>query len=130
MPTSACLPSHRPSPDGRRRLGATERRPQSSPAARPSRDPRLLWAPHHLAKELPHDASANDRAPIGRSAAAGSAAAPTWQVAIVLIAEGVMGLVATVESQPTAGPAVRAFQSAIRRRGQEAAEAGGTEAME
>ncbi|TXN25557.1 hypothetical protein FV220_18245 [Methylobacterium sp. WL19] len=56
--------------------------------------------------------------------------APTWQVAIVPIAEAVIGLVAAVESQPTAGPAIRAFQAAIRRKGQDAAEAGGTEAME
>lgn len=56
--------------------------------------------------------------------------AQTWQVAIVPIAEAVIGLVAAVESQLTAGPAVRAFQAAIRRKGEEAAEAVGAEAMD
>jgi hypothetical protein len=41
-----------------------------------------------------------------------------------------LSLVAAVESQPTAGPAVKAFQAAIRRKGEEAAAAGGREAME
>ena len=39
-------------------------------------------------------------------------------------------LVAAIESQPSAGPAVKAFRSAIRRKGEEAAAAGGREAMD
>ena len=39
-------------------------------------------------------------------------------------------LVAAIESQPSAGPAVKAFRTAIRRKGEEAAAAGGSEAME
>ena len=39
-------------------------------------------------------------------------------------------LVAAVESGPTAGPAVKAFQAAIRRKGEEASATGGPDAME
>lgn len=46
------------------------------------------------------------------------------------IAEAMQSLVAAVEKQSTAGPAVKAFQAAIRRNAEEAAEAGGREAME
>ncbi|KQP91591.1 hypothetical protein ASF60_17385 [Methylobacterium sp. Leaf113] len=56
--------------------------------------------------------------------------APPWQEAIVPIAEALLSLVAAVESGPTAGPAVKAFQAAIRRKGEEASAAGGREAME
>ena len=56
--------------------------------------------------------------------------APPWQEAIVPIADALLSLVAAVESGPTAGPAVKAFQAAIRRKGEEAAAAGGPDAME
>ncbi len=46
------------------------------------------------------------------------------------IADALLSLVAAVESGPTAGPAVKAFQAAIRRKGEEAAAAGGPDAME
>ena len=56
--------------------------------------------------------------------------APSWQEAVVPIADALLSLVVAVESQPTAGPAVKAFQAAIRRKGEEASAAGGREAME
>jgi hypothetical protein len=65
-------------------------------------------------------------APVGPEAAP----APSWQEAVVPIAEALLSLVVAVESQATAGPAVRAFQPAIRRKGEEASAAGGREAME
>lgn len=52
--------------------------------------------------------------------------APPWQEAIIPITEALLSLVAAVESQPTAGPAVKAFQTAIRRKGEEASAAGGS----
>ncbi len=48
--------------------------------------------------------------------------APPWQEAIVPIAEALLSLVAAVESGPRR-PAVKAFQAAIRRKGEEAAAA-------
>jgi hypothetical protein len=39
-------------------------------------------------------------------------------------------VVVVVEGQSSAGPAVKAYQAAIRRNGEEAAEAGGRQAME
>ena len=65
-------------------------------------------------------------APLGPEAAPAS----PWQEAIVPIAEAMLSLVAAVESQPSAGPAVKAFQAAIRRKGEDASAAGGREAME
>ena len=65
-------------------------------------------------------------APLGPAATP----APPWQEAIAPIAEALLSLVAAVESGPTAGPAVKAFQAAIRRKGEEASAAGGREAME
>ena len=56
--------------------------------------------------------------------------APPWQEAIVPIADALLTLIAAVESQPSAGPAVKAFQAAIRRKGEEASAAGGLEAMD
>ncbi|MCI9882835.1 MULTISPECIES: hypothetical protein [Methylobacterium] len=56
--------------------------------------------------------------------------APPWQDTIVPIAEALLSLVSAVENGPTAGPAVKAFQAAIRRKGEEASAAGGREAME
>jgi hypothetical protein len=56
--------------------------------------------------------------------------APSWQEVVGPVAEALLSLVAAVESQPTAGPAVKAFQAAIRRKGEEASAAGGREAME
>ncbi|WP_082514092.1 hypothetical protein [Methylobacterium sp. Leaf465] len=56
--------------------------------------------------------------------------APPWQEAIVPIVKALLDLVAAVESGPTAGPAVKAFQAAIRRKGEDASAAGGPEAME
>jgi hypothetical protein len=55
--------------------------------------------------------------------------APPWQDAIVPIADALLTLIAAVEGQPSAGPAVNAFQAAIRRKGEEASAAGGLEAM-
>ncbi|MET3695356.1 hypothetical protein [Methylobacterium goesingense] len=57
-------------------------------------------------------------------------AASPWQEAIVPIADALLSLVSAVESGPTTGPAVKAFQAAIRRKGEEASAAGGSEAME
>ena len=39
-------------------------------------------------------------------------------------------LVVAIESRPSAGPVVKAFRTAIRRKGEEAAAAGGSEVME
>jgi hypothetical protein len=47
-----------------------------------------------------------------------------------IIGRSLLALVIVVEEQPSAGPAVKAYQAAIRRNGEEAAQAGGTEAME
>jgi hypothetical protein len=47
-----------------------------------------------------------------------------------VIGRSLLALVIVVEGQPSAGPAVKAYQAAIRRNGEEAAEAGGREAME
>ena len=65
-------------------------------------------------------------APLGREAAP----APPWQEAILPIAEAMLSLVSAVEVGPTAGPAVKAFHAAIRRKGEEASAVGGSEAME
>ena len=46
------------------------------------------------------------------------------------IGTALLALVIVVEGQPSAGPAVKAYQTAIRRNGEEAAAAGGREAME
>lgn len=56
--------------------------------------------------------------------------APSWQKTVAPIGDALLALVVSVESQPTAGPAVKAFQSAIRRKGEEAGAAGGVEAMQ
>ena len=64
-------------------------------------------------------------APLGPEAAP----APPWQEAIVPIAEAMLSLVSAVEVGPTAGPAVKAFHAAIRRKGEEVSAAGGSEAM-
>ena len=58
------------------------------------------------------------------------AKAPPWQDIIAPIVEALAAVVAAVESQPADGPAWKAFQSAIRQKGEEAAAAGGSEAME
>ncbi|MHC2017749.1 hypothetical protein [Methylobacterium sp. CM6247] len=47
-----------------------------------------------------------------------------------LIGQALLALVIVVESQPLVGPAVKAYQSAIRRNGEEASANGGHEAME
>jgi hypothetical protein len=49
---------------------------------------------------------------------------------IAPIVETLTAVIAAVESQPADGPAWKAFQSAIRRNGEEAAAAGGSDAME
>ena len=46
------------------------------------------------------------------------------------IGTALLALIIVAESQPSAGPAVKAYQTAIRRNGEEAAAAGGREAME
>lgn len=52
------------------------------------------------------------------------------QEAADVIGRSLLALVIVVEGQPPAGPAVKAYQAAIRRNGEEAAEAGGREAMD
>lgn len=56
--------------------------------------------------------------------------APSAQETADIIGRSLLALVIVVEGQPSAGPAVKAYQAAIRRNGEEAAEAGGREAME
>ena len=55
---------------------------------------------------------------------------PSWQETAAMVGGSLVYLVAAIESQPSAGPAVKAFRTAIRRKGEEAAAAGGSEAME
>lgn len=55
---------------------------------------------------------------------------PLAQETADVIGRSLLALVIVVEGQPSAGPAVKAYQAAIRRNGEEAAEAGGSEAME
>lgn len=50
--------------------------------------------------------------------------------AAISIGESLLALVMVVEGKPSAGPAVKAYQKAIRRRGEEAFAAGGSEAMQ
>ena len=59
-----------------------------------------------------------------------ASAEPSAQETTDVIGQALLALVIVVESQPLVGPAVRAYQAAIRRNGEEAAEAGGREAME
>lgn len=54
----------------------------------------------------------------------------SMQETIAPIVEALTTVVAAVESQPADGPAWKAFQSAIRRKGEEASEAGGSSARE
>jgi len=65
--------------------------------------------------------------PISRPESTGNA---SLQEAADLIGQALLALVIVVESQPLIGPAVKAYQTAIRRNGEEAAGAGGREAME
>lgn len=55
---------------------------------------------------------------------------PSSQESADLIGQALLALVTVVESQTLVGPAVRAYQTAIRRNGEEAAANGGREAME
>lgn len=52
------------------------------------------------------------------------------QEAADLIGQALLALVIVVEGRPLVGPAVKAYQTAIRRNGEEAAANGGREAME
>ena len=54
-----------------------------------------------------------------------------WNVASLVLTclLNALAVVAVVESQPADGPAWKAFQSAIRRKGKEASEAGGGDAI-
>lgn len=54
---------------------------------------------------------------------------PSSPEAVSSIGPSLLALVVVVEGQSSAGPAVKAYQAAIRRKGEEAA-AGGREAME
>lgn len=56
--------------------------------------------------------------------------APPWQETAAAVGGSLVSLVAAIESQPTAGPAMKAFRAAIRRKGEEAAAAGGSEVMD
>lgn len=56
-----------------------------------------------------------------------ASAEPSAQETTDVIGQALLALVIVVESQPLVGPAVRAYQAAIRRSGEEA---GGREAME
>ena len=55
---------------------------------------------------------------------------PSTQETADIIGRSLLALVIVVEGQPSAGPAVKAYQAAIRRNGEKAAQAGGSEAME
>jgi hypothetical protein len=66
-------------------------------------------------------------APSGRAEAS---AEPSAQETADIIGRSLLALVIVVEGQPSAGPAAKAYQAAIRRNGEEAAQAGGSEAME
>ena len=57
-------------------------------------------------------------------------AEPSSQEAADLIGRSLLALVIVVEGQPLVGPAVKAYQAAIRRNGEEAAANGGREVME
>lgn len=59
-----------------------------------------------------------------------AAVKPSSQESADLIGQALLALVIVVESQPLVGPAVKAYQNAIRRNGEEAAANGGREAME
>jgi hypothetical protein len=59
-----------------------------------------------------------------------ASADPSAQENAVVIGQALLALVIVVESQSPAGPAARAYQAAIRRNGEEAAAAGGSDAME
>jgi hypothetical protein len=64
------------------------------------------------------------------SGPAEASADPSAQETADVIGQSLLALVIVVEGQPSAGPAVKAYQAAIRRNGEEAAQAGGSEAME
>lgn len=55
---------------------------------------------------------------------------PPWEETAATVGGALVYLVAAIENQPAAGPAVKAFRTAIRRKGEEAAAAGGREGME
>ena len=57
-------------------------------------------------------------------------AEPSSPAAAIPIGRALLALVVVVEGQSSAGPAVKAYQTAIRRKGEETAAAGGSEAME
>ena len=57
-----------------------------------------------------------------------ASAAPSVQENAVVVGQALLALV--IVSQSPAGPAARAYQAAIRRNGEEAAAAGGSDAME
>ncbi|MCJ2131725.1 hypothetical protein [Methylobacterium sp. E-045] len=59
-----------------------------------------------------------------------AAAKPSSKESADLIGQALLSLVMVVESQPLVGPAVKAYQTAIRRNGEEASALGGQEAME
>lgn len=50
--------------------------------------------------------------------------------AAISIGQSLLALVVVVEGKPSAGPAVKAYQTAIRRKGEEAAATGGSQALE
>ena len=49
---------------------------------------------------------------------------------LIPIEAALLVLVADLETQPTSGPAMKAYRTGIRRKGEEAAAIGGVEAME
>ena len=56
--------------------------------------------------------------------------APSWQEIAALIGGSLIYLIAAIESQPTAGPAMKASNAVIHHKGEEAAASGGSEAMD
>ena len=56
--------------------------------------------------------------------------APPWQETVAIVGGSLISLIVAIESQHAAGPALKAFSAAIRRKGEEAVAAGGSEAME
>ncbi|MCJ2127499.1 hypothetical protein [Methylobacterium sp. E-045] len=59
-----------------------------------------------------------------------AAAKPSSQESADLIGQALLALIIVVENQPLVGPAVTAYQTAIRHNGEEAAANGGREAMD
>lgn len=67
--------------------------------------------------------------PTGASAEPDPPLSANWRDIAPIVA-ALVAILGAMESGPKVGPAVKAYRSAIRRQGQEAAASGGSEAME